>query len=127
MDEPLMTIVNSLIERRDLNTSGFQLEDWQDEIEKFAPGYLALESQGRAIEFDLADLWNADDQSYNHYTLEQKRRYQDTGSYFMPPTRFIPPPRQPVPVPSLPPPSHALGESFFQLFKDKLSDEASKK
>lgn len=126
MDEPLMTIVDSLIQRRSLNGLGSRLEEWKDEIQRLAPGYLALEAQGRAVEYDLADLWNEEGLCYNHYTLEQKRHYRETGSYWIPPTRFIPPPRQPVPAPTLPPPSNALGESFFQLFQDKLGKEAGK-
>lgn len=127
MNEPFMSIVESLIQRRDLTRLGSRLEEWGDEIEKFAPGYLALEAQGREIEFDLADLWNEEGLNYNHYTLEQKRHYRETGSYWIPPPRFIPPPPKPAPAPSLPPPSNALGMSFHQLFQDKLSKKADNK
>ena len=126
MDQPLMTIVDSLVQQRNLSIPGFALEDWEDEIQRLAPGYLALEAQGREIEYDLADLWNEEGLFYNHYTLAQKKHYRETGSYYIPPPRFVPPPRQPIPAPALPTSSNALGESFLQLFKDKLATDLRK-
>ncbi|EED22599.1 conserved hypothetical protein [Talaromyces stipitatus ATCC 10500] len=77
MDEPLLSIVDVLIQRNSL--IHLQLEDWKDEIEIFAPGFLALESRGRASDFDLKDLWNEAGLSYIYYTREQKRVMRETG------------------------------------------------
>jgi hypothetical protein len=75
MNQSLLAIVNQAMERKDLRQGRdfrHRLSLWEREIEKFAPGYLALERQGRAIEFDLANLWTEVLESYSHFPLPQK-------------------------------------------------------
>jgi hypothetical protein len=55
MDDPLLTIVDSAMQRRLLNNI-LDLAGWEDEIEIFAPGYLELEAQVRVTTYDLVNL-----------------------------------------------------------------------
>lgn len=81
MNKPMISIVETLIQRHYFTS--LTLEEWEDgEIERFAPGFLALEAQGRAVDFELANLWNEDDLQYIHYPLELKIRYRETGKYW---------------------------------------------
>lgn len=81
MDDPLLAIVDSAMQRR-LLSNILDLADWEDELRIFAPGYMELEAQGRAIDYDLANLSTDVLEGHAHHTREMKERRRTTGSYF---------------------------------------------
>lgn len=80
MDDPLLAIVDSAMQRRILNNI-LDLGDWEDELRIFAPGYTELEAQGRATNYDLANLSTDVLEGQAHHTRETKERQRTTGSY----------------------------------------------
>lgn len=69
------------MQRRDITGSNYSLADWEDELRRFAPGYLELEAQGQAIEFDLANLWTDGYEGYAHLPEEWKMRMRILGHH----------------------------------------------
>ena len=81
MDDPLLAIVDSAMQRRLLNNI-LDLADWEDELRIFGPGYMELEAKGRATDYDLANLSTDVLEGHAHHTREMKERRRITGSYF---------------------------------------------
>ncbi|KAJ5613719.1 hypothetical protein N7528_007373 [Penicillium herquei] len=57
MDLPLLDLLEtSHRHEKSLGIPGLNRKQWSEEIERNAPGYLELESQGREVEFELSQL-----------------------------------------------------------------------
>ncbi|KAI9037011.1 uncharacterized protein KD926_001109 [Aspergillus affinis] len=54
-DLPVLDILESGFENEYLSFEG-GVETWAEDIEKYAPGYLALEKEGKAAEYDIRNL-----------------------------------------------------------------------
>lgn len=67
LDQPLVDIIDSAQQKRELDIHGFTRELLTGQIEVFAPGYLELERQGLEVQYDLANLMTGDDiRAYNY-------------------------------------------------------------
>ncbi|PYH71040.1 uncharacterized protein BO88DRAFT_486395 [Aspergillus vadensis CBS 113365] len=67
LDQPLVDIIDSAQQKRELDIHGFTRELLTAQIEVFAPGYLELERQGLEVQYDLANLMTGDDiRAYNY-------------------------------------------------------------
>nr|XP_003188875.1 hypothetical protein ANI_1_2096104 [Aspergillus niger CBS 513.88] len=67
LDQPLVDIIDSAQQKREIDIRGFTRELLTAQLEVFAPGYLALEKQGLEVQYDLANLMAGDDiRSYNY-------------------------------------------------------------
>lgn len=67
LDQPLVDIIDSAQQKREIDIRGFTRELLTAQLEVFAPGYLALEKQGLEVQYDLANLMTGDDiRSYNY-------------------------------------------------------------
>ncbi|GLA42691.1 hypothetical protein AnigIFM63309_011238 [Aspergillus niger] len=67
LDQPLVDIIDSAQQKREIDIQGFTRELLAAQLEVFAPGYLALENQGLEVQYDLANLMTGDDiRGYNY-------------------------------------------------------------
>lgn len=58
MDLPILDILESGFENDYLDFEG-DVDSWAEDIEKYAPGFLALEKEGKAAEYDIRNLVEA--------------------------------------------------------------------
>ncbi|GLB07656.1 hypothetical protein AtubIFM57258_003005 [Aspergillus tubingensis] len=61
LDQPLVDIIDSAQQKREVDIHGFTRERLAAQLEVFAPGYLELERQGLEVQYDLANLMTGDD------------------------------------------------------------------
>jgi hypothetical protein len=63
MDLPILEILQHAKDTNQLfgDMNLCTLEDWKEDIEAYAPGYLALEAVGRGLDYDLGNLVSPED------------------------------------------------------------------
>ncbi|OJJ70045.1 hypothetical protein ASPBRDRAFT_197752 [Aspergillus brasiliensis CBS 101740] len=60
LSQPLVDIIDSAQQKREVDIRGYTRELLTEQLEVFAPGYLALERQGLEVQYDLANLLSGD-------------------------------------------------------------------
>ncbi|KAJ5907349.1 hypothetical protein N7495_000031 [Penicillium taxi] len=67
LQPPLLEILATISQRGDLeHLNDYTLAEWTEELEWFAPEYLAYEREGRVAEYSWDQLAGVTDSGYNH-------------------------------------------------------------